>query len=201
MEAAMQNALERFEEKAKAQLTLVQEPYRDDEDEAVREDGPWEPSDLNSVDWALKRIGALEKEISDNEEMASRRIQEIHERLGRLNEKAMRGVEFFRKRLEAYAISNRDALLGGGKKKSRGFIHGTVGFRKKPGLLKTVDRAALMAWVRELPVEMELVRMKEEPDLDRIKKHAEEKQLVPPGMQWEPEVEEIQIRADLKEVR
>lgn len=183
-----------------AQISLVPEAYRDEEDADVVA-GVWEPKDLAQADWVLMRIGALEREITDNEEVAAKRIAEIEAKTRRLNDKAMRGVSFFRSVLSVFAQKHRELLLGGGKKKSRGLPHGTIGFRKKPGLLRTTDREALLGWAREQPVELELVRVKEEPDLERIKAHAEQEKTLPPGMQWEPETEEIQIRTDMKEVR
>lgn len=183
----------------KALLELVPEAYRDDEDEAVR-DGAWQITDLVGADWALKRLGQLEQEITDNEEIAAKRQAEIEARMHRLNTRAMKGVDFFRRMLTQFAEAHRDQVVSG-KKKSRGLIHGTIGFRKRGGALKTIDRDALLSWARNQPVEMELVRTKEDPDLERIKTHAEETQMIPPGMARDPETEEVQIRTDMKEVK
>lgn len=181
-----------------AQLELV--AYRDDEYDERSETVGWIPRSAEEADWALKRLGELEAQITTNEEVASRRIQEIHERLGRLNQRAARGVDFFRRILADYALGHRDEIVQG-KRKTRSFLHGTVGFRKKPGALKTTDKDALLKWAQSQPVELELVRVREEPWLENIKKHAEESQEIPPGMHWEPEADEVQIRVDLKEVR
>jgi phage host-nuclease inhibitor protein Gam len=188
-------------EDSQARLELVLSLYEDEERADVKEGGSWRIEDLSTADWALRRLGELEREIEVNEAIAAERIRELEERTKRLNGRAAKGVAFFRAHLEAYAQGHRDELLGGGNRKTRGLPNGSLGFRKCGGDLRTVDREALLTWAREQPVELELVRMKEEPCLNEIKKLAKEKGFVPPGMEREPEGESVEVRTTPKEVR
>jgi phage host-nuclease inhibitor protein Gam len=197
MEAAKVEEAKTKEDRARLELVSL---YVDEDRPEVRE-GEWKVEELSSADWALGRLGELEREIEVNESIAAQRIAEIEARTARLNARAKKGVDFFRAQLEAYAATHRTELLGTGSRKTRGLPNGSIGFRKSGGDLKTVDREALLTWAREQPVELELVRMKEEPCLNEIKKLAKEKSFVPPGMEKEPEGETIEVRTTPKEVR
>lgn len=198
MEAVKVEEAKKTDEKARLELVSL---YVDDEREDAREGGTWRIEDLDMADWALKRLGELEHEIEVNEAIAAARIAEIDARTQRLNARVKKGVDFFRAQLESFAATHRGELLGAGSRKTRGLPNGSIAFRKCGGDLKTVDREALLTWAREQPVELELVRMKEEPCLPEIKKHAKELGLVPPGMEREPDGETIEVRTTPKEVR
>lgn len=174
--------------------------YEDEENPLASEGGGWRVQSVVDLDWAMKRLAAHEATIAENEEMAAERHAEIDRRLLRLNDNAMKGVRRFRQMIEEYAQTHRDELLGGGKKKSRSLLHGTVGWRQRGGGLEVVDAAALLAWAQSQPIELGLTRMKEEPCLTEIKAVAKRDAVVPPGMQMAPLVDELQIRVDLKEV-
>lgn len=187
--------------KSGPELELVAPLYEDDERTDVKEGGPWRIDDLDTADWALKRLAELEHEVEENEAIAAARIAELEARTKRLNVRAAKGVAFFRTQLEAFAVGHREELLGTGSRKTRGLPNGSIGFRKSGGDLKTIDREALLIWAREQPIELELVRMKEEPCLPEIKKLAKEKAFIPPGMEREPEGETIDVKTTPREVR
>lgn len=168
--------------------------YQDEEDTRAAEGGPWRIDNLIAVDWAFKRLAALEAEVTLNEETALERIREIERRCKRLNERALRGIRFFRGHIQAYAETHKEEMLGGGQRKSRPFLHGTVGWRKKAAGFEVKDAAALLAWAQTQPLELGLTRMEEKPCLPEIKAHAKKEGVVPPGMQATPEADEIQIR-------
>jgi phage host-nuclease inhibitor protein Gam len=86
-------------------------------------------------------------------------------------------------------------LLGGGDKKSRRLLHGSVAWRDSAKGLEVVDEAALLAWAKAQPAELELVRTKESPDLRNIGAYAKQKKLTPPGMQEKKVVEHLTIEA------
>jgi hypothetical protein len=71
-----------------------------------------------------------------------------------------------------------------------------VGWRWRPAALEVVDAQALLSWAQSQPVELGLVRIKEEACLKELKAYAEQKGEVPPGMRASPGVEELQIRVE-----
>jgi phage host-nuclease inhibitor protein Gam len=174
-------------------LEAAQEAYQDEENPSVGH--AWRIENLDSADWALRRLGDLEQEMAENEAIAARRIEEIRIRTSLLNERAMRGAAFFRMRLTEYAERSRTELLKGGKKKTRQLPSGSIAYRSKGGGLVKADADVLLAWAKEQPVELELLRVKEEPAWDAIKKRFEATGEVPPGTDVEPEREEIVIKA------
>lgn len=157
----------------------------------------WAPESLADLDWALMRVGELEEQVQANEEVAAERHKEIDRRTIRMNEKANADIRYFRDVITQYATSHRAQLLGSGKRKSRELQHGRVGWKTRPACLKTSDSKALLAWAQSQPVELGLVRIKEEPCLEEIKRHAERSKTVPPGMEMEPETETLQVHAEV----
>ena len=175
-----------------ARLELVS-PYVDEEDETARE-GAWGIGSVAELDWALKRLGELEQRVFENQDVTKTRINELEDRCLRLNRPLEDGIRFFRRAIETYAETHRAELLGGGKRKSRALPHGSVGWRKRPASLEVVDNEALLEWARMQPVELGLVRIKEEPCLREILSVAGETGEVPPGMQHKPEAEVLQVK-------
>ena len=174
------------------------ERYVDSEDDSVR-DGYWRIENVQSLDWALSRIADLEREQAENAAIVEEHIQRLRLRLERLNAKAERGLRFFRSQVQAYADAHRHELLGGGKKKSRALPHGMVGWRKKGGGLTVVDREALLSWCRKQDVELGLIRIKEEPAVDEVKRAFKSLGEVPPGCDVEEEREELIIKTTSEE--
>lgn len=173
--------------------TNLAEVYADEERSDVRE-GIWTPLNLQDLDWCLRRIAELEAEIAENNAVAAARIAEVKARTEKLNATAQRGVEFFENCARTFAEQNRELLLKGGKKKSRALPSGTVGWRKSGGRARKADEAALLEWARQQPVEKGFVRIAEEPAWDVIKTHVELTGEDVPGVEFEPEGEELQIK-------
>jgi phage host-nuclease inhibitor protein Gam len=173
-----------------SQESVEVEPYQE---ESISQD--WRIQDLSTADWALSRVADLERELEENEEVAKAAIARIEARKQLLNEKVERGLRFFRSHLAAFAQEHRSALLGGGKKKSRSLLHGTLGWKKSGGRLEVRDRAALLEWARLQPVELGFLRITEAPALDEIQRQFKLTGEVPPGTDVQPEVEEVVIKA------
>lgn len=178
-------------------MSAIEKPptiYVDEQDPSVTGLG-WTIDTLETLDWALSRVADLESEISENEAVAARAHAAVDMKTAQLNARAMRGAAFFRQQIAAYAQAHREELLKGGKKKSRNLLHGVVGWRSSGGGLEVTDREALLAWAKNQPAELGLLRVKLEPDLVAIKAHAKAHNLIPPGMQEKPEAEELKIEA------
>jgi len=169
--------------------------YVDEHEPAVTDQ--WSIGDLSAADWALSRICDLEREIAENNELAEEAIAKIKMRTDLLNERAQRGVAFFKGRLATFAQTHRELLLGGGKKKSRSLLHGSIGFRKTGGSLEVLDKSELLEWARFQPAEFGFVRIKEEPAVDEIKKRFKLTGEVPPGTHLAEEREEVVVKAEM----
>lgn len=181
-------------------LEVVQpEPYEDELDTGVPVTDAWHIQDIPTADWALGRVCDLEREIAENEAVADLAISRIHLRTQALNARAQRGVEFFKGRIAAFAESHREALLGGGKKKTRSLLHGSISWRKSGGGLQVQDKEALLDWARLQPAELGFVRIKEEAAVDEVKKAFKATGEVPPGCDVAPEGEEVIVKAELSE--
>lgn len=141
----------------------------------------WRIKDVEDADWALKRLAELRRETDQNNAIAAKRIQEISQRTDALNAKAMRGVSFFETHLKVWAEENRKALLGSGKQKYRDLPSGRIGWRKQQERVKVADPKAVLEWARLQPVELELIRFKEEPAMEAIQAHFERTGELPPG--------------------
>lgn len=154
----------------------------------------WSIGSVAELDWALERIAALEAEQASNAAIIEEKIAWLKLRLERINATPANGIAFFKGRIGEYAQAHRDELLGGGKKKSRTLPHGSVGWKKVGGGLKVLDKDALLNWAREQPVELGLVRIKEEPAVDEVKRAFKTNGEVPPGCDVDPERDELVIK-------
>lgn len=166
--------------------------YVDEESDQVREG--WHVQTLEDADWCLRRIAELEAEAAENARVAETNILRIQARAVMLNDRSVRGVEFFTMRLREYAEAHRAELLRGGKKKSRTLVHGSIGWRKVGGTLKVSDPDELLAWAQAQPVELELVRITEAPAVAQIQKYFKATGEVPPGVEFVEETEEFQVK-------
>lgn len=166
--------------------------YQDEEDANVGLG--WTPRNLTDLDWAIERHGALQRQIDENNAVLAERIAQLKLRNENNNAQAMRGIAFFAAKIREYANAHRDELLGGGRKKTRDLPSGSVGFRKCGGGLKVVDKDAVLKWCQAQPIETGVLRVKEEPAVDAIKRHYGNTGEVPPGCDVEPEREEVVIK-------
>jgi phage host-nuclease inhibitor protein Gam len=166
--------------------------YVDAENEAVR-DG-WRIDNIDSLNWALERLGHLERQRDENAAIVERRIALEKLRLEKLNASLERGIAFFESQITAYAQQNRDALLGKGKKKTRDLPHGSVGWKKVPAKAVLKDEAALLEWAKAQPIEEGWVRTKEEPAWELIKAHVEKTGEELPGTEYQSEDEKVVIK-------
>jgi len=156
----------------------------------------WTIQDLATADWALSRIADLEREIAENESLAETAIARIKLRTELLNERASKGLAFFRSRIEGYAQANREHLIPG-KKKTRSLLHGSISWRSTPERLKVVDASATLTWAQTQPIEAGLIRIKEELDKPALNALFKSTGEMPPGTELEPAKEELQIKAEL----
>lgn len=169
-----------------------------EQEEAPRQD--FRITDPGELDWAMARLAALRKEKADNDAAAAQAIARIEARREKLNATVARGMAFFESHIAAYCHENRKGLLGGGKKKSRTFLHGVVRWRQSSEAPKVISKDALLVWAQQQPLELGFLRIKEEPAWDAIKEHCKKTGEVPPGVEIEPASEKFEIETeDLKD--
>jgi phage host-nuclease inhibitor protein Gam len=172
------------------------EGYEDEQEPSVR--GPWQIETLSDADWAFSRVAECEAEAAEIERQAEATIRRVRARAAELTAKAERGAGFFRFKLLEYAEAHRADILHG-KKKSRDFLHGRIGWRKAGGGLAVTDKEALGAWLRAQPIESGLYRVKVEPEMAAIQAVFRARGEIPPGCEPKPETETIHIEASAPE--
>ena len=177
-----------------AELTMPPDlvGYEDEEDPVVK--GAWRIENTGSADWALRRLAECEAEIGEIQAQAEAAIARVRARAEELGQRMANGVGFFRFKLAEYAERNRGELLHG-KKKSRDFLHGRIGWRKKAERLTVADSAALEEWLLAQPVESGLYRMRIEADKKALNEFFKREGVIPPGCVVEPESESLTIEA------
>lgn len=172
--------------------------YQDEERPEVKIG--WRVESEGEADWAFERIQYLEAHIGSIEEQERAAIERVHRRAAALKEVANRGVMFFSGALMEYGEREKRTLLGGGKKKSCAFLHGTIGWKKRGGKLQWVDEVATLAWAKSRPVEQGLYRVKYELEKKAIQDATKAEGIIPPGCELEPETDEVYVKAAKGEV-
>jgi len=155
--------------------------YEDDERPEVK--GPWRIQSLADLDWALERLGALEAERVSVIAQGEAACKRIWDRADVLTERLGRGAAFFEAKIEEYAQGNKDALLGGGKRKSRDVLFGRVGWREHPGHIHVTDEAALKKWLAAQENES-LYRTKIVPKMFELNQLYDADGTIPPGCEY-----------------
>lgn len=169
--------------------------YIDEERPEVAEDQPWAIRDVNTADWALKRLGQLKAEKEEIDEQYKQALSVLQARRDALLQKAQRGIDFFTTNLVAFAELNKRQLTDG-KTRSRSFLHGRIGFRKQAGRVKVVDEGLVIEWAKKLPLEHDLLRFKAEINKDKLNDYVQREGIVPDGCEVDPERDNVIVSAD-----
>lgn len=168
---------------------VEQEPLEPDR---LATEGAWRPETIRDVEWCLECVAESEAEVAAIEAQLADVKLRAEARAERLMENAKRRAVYFEGRAAEFAEANREDFLVG-KKKSRDFLSGRIGWRKKGGKLKVEDKDALAAWLTTQ--DAKFYRVKVEPEMSELQAHAKATGEVPPGTAWEEEHDEIYIEA------
>ncbi len=155
--------------------------------------------DIGMLAWAVERLGEAQAEIAENEALKVQAIARIEARVAKLNETVRAAAARLEDHVRAYMTMHRDELVRG-KKKSRSFPSGTVGWRMKPARLVVVDEAALLAWAKSQPVEEDLVRVKYEVNKKALDVAFASTGEVPPGCNVQSEEETPYVKPEVPEL-
>ncbi len=174
-------------------LAAQQPVYQDESDVTVR-DG-WAITDIGSLEWALGRVADLEDEARENAAALADAHRRLDARAAKLSERVQRGIGFFRGTILRYMEVHRHELLKGGQRKSRVLLHGSVGWRTSGARLKVLDKDALATWAAAQPVELNLYRVRVEPNMRELQAYCEAQGIIPPGTERETEHETPFVKA------
>lgn len=166
------------------------------------EPGGFAIENKGAADWALSRMCEIQEYLADVDAQAKLATDRIAQRVTELKRAPSNDLAFMQGALLDYAAGHKEALLGAGRKKSCDFVHGRIGWRKKGGKLKVTDPDQLREWaIAEAAKDptQGLVRVKIEPAVDAIKAYVAERQMVPPGMEWEDERDEAYVQTDFEQ--
>ena len=172
--------------------------YQDEERPEIRTG--WRVESEGDADWSFERIQYLEAHIAAIEEQERAAIARIQARAAALKEVSSHGVMFFSAALMEYGEREKRSLLGGGKRKSRSFLHGVIGWRKKGGKLTWTDEKLTLDWAKARPVEQGLYRVRYELEKKAIQDATKAEGIIPPGCELEPERDEVYVQAAKGEV-
>jgi phage host-nuclease inhibitor protein Gam len=158
----------------------------------------WRLDSLSSLEWALEELAATQRQAAENVALMQQAHERLDLRLAAINRPLESRAQFLETAILEYTKSHRAELLTG-KKKSREFPGGTVGFRKTGGKLTVTDEAACLAWAKEQPLEEGLYRVKVELSKSALNAHLKACGEVPPGCDLEEETEAAYVKpaADL----
>lgn len=170
----------------------------DEEDIAVPEH--WQVTDLGGLEWCLEKLSAAAAQIAENEALGKQAIarlkvaiDKIALRVESINRPLASRATFFESKAKNYAMEHKDEFVQG-KKKSRSFPAGSVGFRKSGGNLVLLDPAKAIAWAKRQPNALDLYAVEEKPILAALKAHCKATGEVPEGCELEPEIDEAFAR-------
>lgn len=132
----------------------------------------WRIDSIESADWALEQMADAERELEELARLEAAAIKRIKERTASLARPHENRRAYFEAQLRSYAESNRTSLLGKGKKKSKGFPNGTIGWREKKPQLVIRDKETVLAWALEREHEYpHFIRRDPELAWAEVKKH------------------------------
>jgi phage host-nuclease inhibitor protein Gam len=167
----------------------TQEPMEPD---AIVEKGAWAPQTIRDVEWALEMAGESEAEVAEIDGQLADLVARATARAEALKSRAMNRVTFFKGRVAEFAVANRADLLVG-KAKSRNFLSGKVGFRKRGGKLRVDDKEALTAWLAGQ--DPSLFRVTLAPEMKALQEQFARDGIIPPGCTFENERDEVYVEA------
>lgn len=170
----------------------AQDPLEDFSPDVIATAGQWKPRTIRDVEWALECIGESEAEVAAVEAQLADVIARAKVRAAHIREAANRRANFFRTVVQDFANQNRADLLVG-KKKSRDFIAGRIGWRKHGGRLRVEDKDALGEWLEGQ--DASLYRVEVKPEMSALQAHARDTGEIPPGCVWEEEHDELYVEA------
>lgn len=107
----------------------------------------WRIGGPSEADWALSRIAQAERELYEVADMEAAAIARVRARAEKLRVPLNRTVSFFTGHLRQWAEDNR-GLIWTGKRKSRAFLHGRIGWRQTPLRLVVTHEGMFTAWAQ-----------------------------------------------------
>ena len=103
------------------------------------------------------------------------------------------GVAYVKAEMERDATTHRAELVKG-RTKTISLPNGEISWRKTGGRLTVTDKEALAQWCVEEGPDKGLYRVKTEPEMTKVQALFKATGVIPPGCEFEPEVESISIK-------
>ena len=144
------------------------------------EDAPagWAVRSVGEADWALERIARARLELAELDAQYEAAVRRLAERRDALRREPARTVAFFEGHLRLWAEGQKDTICSG-RKKSRAFLSGRIGWRARPLRLVVQDASALEAWATQQGL------TRAEVDMSQVREHSRRTGEVPPGCDTE----------------
>lgn len=175
-------------------LALADDPTADMLD--THHDDPWSIKTASDRVFAMDVLAKAAAEKARDKALYDAAKARIDAWLASREEAIDSGVAYVKAEMERDATVHRAELVKG-RSKTIDLPNGTISWRKSGGRLIVVDKDALAAWcVEEGPV-LALYRVKTEPEMARVQNVFKATGVIPPGCEYEPEVESITIKPSM----
>lgn len=138
-------------------------PLQLEELREIEEQKRFEITDLSSLNWALRKLAAIEAKKAEVNKLADAEIERIESYRTRELEGLQRSEDFFKSLIAEYAVRRR---LEDPKFKSESTPYGRIGFRKQQPKWHYNDEEVTTFLEKEHP---DLIRVKKEPIKNEIK--------------------------------
>lgn len=137
--------------------------YLDEQEQVEKE--AFTITDDRAANWALRKIGQMQKQIEDNNALAVAEIDKIEAWNKQENQKSKDGIDYFQGLLSYYALSKREADP---KFKSLKLPNGKIAFRKQQPKW-SLDEEKVIQSLKDANAS-DLIKVTEKPKLADIKK-------------------------------
>jgi len=137
--------------------------YLDEQEQVERE--AFTIQDDQAANWALRKIGQMQKQIKDNNALAVSEVDKIEAWNKQENQKAQDSIDYFQGLLSYYALSKREEDP---KFKTLKLPNGAIKFRKQQPKYNYDDE--VLTEHLKLTGRDDLIKVKESPDKTAVKK-------------------------------
>ena len=173
-------------------LALADDPSLDMLD-AMDHDESWRIKGPDDRVFAMDVLAKAAREKARDQATYDAAKARIDAWLAARNEAIDTGIAYVRAEMERDATVHRAELVKG-RSKTIDLPNGTISWRKTGGRLVVTDKDALAAWCVEEGPDTGLYRVRAEAELTKVQALFKVTGVIPPGCEFEPEVESISIK-------
>ena len=173
-------------------LALADDPSLDMLD-ALDHDESWRIKGPDDRVFAMDVLAKAAREKARDQATYDAAKTRIDAWLAARNEAIDTGIAYVKAEMERDATVHRAELVKG-RSKTIDLPNGTISWRKTGGRLVVTDKDALAAWCVECGPDLALYRVRTEAEMAKVQQAFRVSGVIPPGCEYEPEIESITIK-------